>query len=301
MVFGPRHCYVCNSNTVEKKDFAKHMQDHAKDLEKFKFSNSTSDYCRTTCKICGKVSLISNMRTHSKEKHSMVITEYKKKYNQEFYDIVEKVFHKCGICKLPLLLDSDVVAAHLTGNKTTHNMTHKEYNMKFMVLKNQMKNQNNSQTTNQKLGDAHTIQRSLKHLDLKSFDLKVIRGTQDNHNNAQEVDNGILGNHHPSKPAGVSLTVGKVQDTETTDNMECDEVVGKTGEQNNVLVSEDINSTPDPIRRSSNQMIQNENEEMTLTVQTFRSFIASITEPGLDPTSFPAIEKILAMVSTENI
>ena len=90
MAFGPKHCYVCNSNTVDKKDFAKHMQDHAKDLDKFKFSNSTSDYCRTTCKICGKVSLISNMRIHTKEKHSMVITEYKKKYNQEFYDIVEK-------------------------------------------------------------------------------------------------------------------------------------------------------------------------------------------------------------------
>ena len=296
MVFGPRRCYVCNSNTVDKKDLAKHMQDHAKDLDKFKFSNSTSDYCRTTCKICGKVSLISNMRTHTKEKHSMVITEYKKKYNQEFYDIVEKVFHRCGICKLPLLLDSDVVAAHLNGNKTTHNLTHKEYNMKFMVLKNQMKNQN-SQTTNQKLGDAHSIQRSLKHLDLKSFDLKVIRDTQDNHNN----DNGILGDHHLSKPAGVSLTVEKVPDTETTDNMECDEVVDKISEEDNVLVSEDIDSTPDPIRHSSNQKIKNENEEMTLTVQTFRSFIASITEPGLDPTSFPAIERILAMVSTENI
>ena len=296
MAFGPKHCYVCNSNTVDKKDFAKHMQDHAKDLDKFKFSNSTSDYCRTTCKICGKVSLISNMRIHTKEKHSMVITEYKKKYNQEFYDIVEKVFHRCGICKLPLLLDSDVVAAHLNGNKTTHNLTHKEYNMKFMVLKNHMKNQN-SQTTNQKLGDAHSIQRSLKHLDLKSFDLKVIRDTQDNHNN----DNVILGDHHLSKPAGVSLTVEKVQDTKTTDNMECDEVVDKISEEDNVLVSVDIDSTPDPIRHSSNQKIKNENEEMTLTVQTFRSFIASITEPGLDPTSFPAIERILAMVSTENI
>ena len=296
MAFGPKHCYVCNSNTVDKKDFAKHMQDHAKDLDKFKFSNSTSDYCRTTCKICGKVSLISNMRIHTKEKHSMVITEYKKKYNQEFYDIVEKVFHRCGICKLPLLLDSDVVAAHLNGNKTTHNLTHKEYNMKFMVLKNHMKNQK-SQTANQKLGDAHSIQRSLKHLDLKSFDLKVIRDTQDNQNN----DNGFLGDYHLSKPAGVSLTVEKVPDTETTDNMECDEMVDKISEEDNVLVSEDIDSTPDPIRHSSNQKIKNENEEMTLTVQTFRSFIASITEPGLDPTSFPAIERILAMVSTENI
>ena len=64
----------------------------------------------------------------------MVITEYKKKYNQEYFDIVEKVFHKCGLCQLPILLDSDMVASHLHSNKATHNMSHKEYNLKYMVL-----------------------------------------------------------------------------------------------------------------------------------------------------------------------
>ena len=145
MAFGTRHCYVCDADNVDKKSFAQHMKDHSQDLEKFKFSNSSSDYCRTLCKICGKALQITTMRQHTKNDHNMVITEYKKKYNQEYFDIVEKVFHKCGLCHLPILLDSDVVASHLHSNKATHNMSHKEYNLKFMVLQQQTKVQRNNQ------------------------------------------------------------------------------------------------------------------------------------------------------------
>ena len=38
---GTRHCYVCDSDNVEKKAFAQHMQDHSHDLEKVKFSGIT--------------------------------------------------------------------------------------------------------------------------------------------------------------------------------------------------------------------------------------------------------------------
>jgi hypothetical protein len=34
------------------------------------------------------------MRAHTKKEHGMQITEYKAKFNQFFYDIVEKVFHR---------------------------------------------------------------------------------------------------------------------------------------------------------------------------------------------------------------
>ena len=48
------------------------------------------------------------------------------------YDIVEKVFHRCGICQLPILLDSDAIASHLGNNKVTQKMSHKQYNENFM-------------------------------------------------------------------------------------------------------------------------------------------------------------------------
>jgi hypothetical protein len=74
------------------------------------------------------------MRSHTKSEHSMAITEYKAKFNQFFLDMVEKIFHGCGICGLPILLDSDTVASHLSSNKPTHQMSHADYNKKFMNL-----------------------------------------------------------------------------------------------------------------------------------------------------------------------
>ena len=63
----------------------------------------------------------------------MTITEYKAKFNQNYYDLVELVLHVCGICGEYLLLDSDYVAQHLRSNNL-HNMTHANYNAQYMTL-----------------------------------------------------------------------------------------------------------------------------------------------------------------------
>ena len=75
------------------------------------------------------------MRGHTKKAHNMVITDYKKEYNQHYYDLIELILHKCGICEEYVLLDSDEIAKHLKmKTPVNHDITHGNYNAKFMKL-----------------------------------------------------------------------------------------------------------------------------------------------------------------------
>lgn len=130
MVFGSRHCFVCDA--VNITDFPQHMSNHVDDLKMFKFSNNTIDNCKTACKVCGEVFPLTSMRNHTKSRHNLPITEYKAKFNQQFFDIVEKVFHRCGLCELPILLDSDSIASHINSSKNSHPLSHREYNERFL-------------------------------------------------------------------------------------------------------------------------------------------------------------------------
>ena len=133
-----RRCYVCESE-VEMKTYAGHMDNHEEDLKIYRFSNDLADVCQTSCKICEKTMSVQRMRAHTKSEHQMVITEYRAKFNQNFFDLVEKIFHRCGICSEALLLDSDVISSHLNNNKNSHRMTHKAYNETFMQYNNNIK------------------------------------------------------------------------------------------------------------------------------------------------------------------
>ena len=132
MGIGTKHCYVCDTD-VNKDVFKTHQDDHKDILKTMKFSNNTNDSARTACKICGKVFQVPRMRGHTKSAHGMVITEYKSKFNQHYYDLVEKVLHQCGICGEILLLDGDVIAHHLY-KKVSHSISHKDYNAKYLTL-----------------------------------------------------------------------------------------------------------------------------------------------------------------------
>ena len=122
-----KHCYICD-NEIDKKEFKLHQLQHMEDVKLFKISNDMSDACKTACKICGKVIPISRVRGHTKLAHGMVITEYKMKFNQHYYDLIEKVLHKCGLCEEIFLLDSDCIAQHIK----THKISHKDYNSRFI-------------------------------------------------------------------------------------------------------------------------------------------------------------------------
>ena len=86
-------CYVCDSNQIDD-NVVQHMDSHSEDLKMYKFSDKMIDCCKTECKLCGQLTPLQQMRAHTKKAHGMQITEYKTKFNQMFYDIVQKVFHR---------------------------------------------------------------------------------------------------------------------------------------------------------------------------------------------------------------
>ena len=46
--------------------------------------------------------------------------------------LIQRVIHKCALCKELVILDSDTIAVHL---KSKHKgVSHKEYNAKYMVM-----------------------------------------------------------------------------------------------------------------------------------------------------------------------
>ena len=93
-ISGSRKCHVCDLDSVDKSNFKQHMEDHSEDLKKYKFSNNMIEGCKTACKLCGQIFPLQAMRSHTKNNHGMQITEYKTKFNQFLFDMVEKVFHR---------------------------------------------------------------------------------------------------------------------------------------------------------------------------------------------------------------
>ena len=130
-VMSGKACVVCE-DLVEPRALEKHMASHEAQLLTMRFSNNMRDAVKTKCVVCEKVAFVVNMRMHVK-KHQMTITEYKsQKLDKKGYTLVERVMHKCGLCKEVMLLDADAIASHLHKHKGT---THKAYNEKFMNQK----------------------------------------------------------------------------------------------------------------------------------------------------------------------
>ena len=103
------------------------------------FSNNPADYNRVVCMACGakvKVKLpsllilrclfdfvqVHHMKKHL-ESHNMTLDQYKEMYGTE-WEYVKKVYHKCGICSVPMLFDLETLFNHLKKN---HQIKVKEY------------------------------------------------------------------------------------------------------------------------------------------------------------------------------
>ena len=84
---GSKYCYLCDTN-VAKNNYERHVEEHVDEWEKVTFSNNIKDICKTKCKLCGKPFSFPAWRVHTKSAHKITITEYKKKFNQHFYDII---------------------------------------------------------------------------------------------------------------------------------------------------------------------------------------------------------------------
>jgi len=86
------------------------------------FSNNPADYNRVVCMACGAKVKVHHMKKHL-ESHNMTLDQYKEMYGTE-WEYVKKVYHKCGICGVPMLFDLETLFNHLKKN---HQIKVKEY------------------------------------------------------------------------------------------------------------------------------------------------------------------------------
>ena len=277
-------CYF-SERFIVSKEFAVHQSSHANELEKVRFSNDMNDASKTNCKICGKILRISRVRSHTKSTHRMNITEYREKFNQHTYDLIEKVLHKCGICGELLLLDSDAIAQHLNSN-SSHNLTHAEYNAKFMTIMRP-----------DKLAKNFIKEESVDSLDTTAF----------NHFNGIARENGdkiepdaVRGsvsdvvNEHIVENICDTLT-SENDDTETDTNsnentrIKKEDCINSLIQDNSKVEVGDIN---DHIKTSTTDgtTVENTDDEVNSSHAEFRQFLGSQGLP-----SYPALEALLGM------
>ena len=121
-------------DSVERTAFRRCVEtEPKKDAIKIRYSNNMKDNVQSYCQICKIPQNFSKMRSHTKSKHSIGITEYKKKYGELTDNIAETVYHKCGICNKAILLDGDILATHAR----LHRISHKAYSDKYITLRKQ--------------------------------------------------------------------------------------------------------------------------------------------------------------------
>jgi len=142
------HCHLCDEKfrLENEESVAMHNLQHKEELEGIKFSNNMKDAVKTICKLCNVQQAMSRMREHTKKAHNVHVSEYKARYNiisDRGYEMVERIFHRCGICSHPFPLDSDLVAGHIRK----HGITHANYNAKYMVIKSNDPERKNKQSS----------------------------------------------------------------------------------------------------------------------------------------------------------
>ena len=94
------------------------------------YSNDLSEEVETLCKICSKTVRVSKMRHHTVNTHKINIKTYKERFGNHKQDLVREVYHKCGICEVDILLDSDYIKNH---SYDIHGVKQSVYNAEFLV------------------------------------------------------------------------------------------------------------------------------------------------------------------------
>lgn len=91
-----------NNLTDIKKDFKKKSSEKdRKEKENIcstKFSSSMKDAVKTLCQLCGLPVTLTAMRGHTKSAHALSIADYKDRYGNHRTQIIERIFHRCGLC-----------------------------------------------------------------------------------------------------------------------------------------------------------------------------------------------------------
>ena len=100
--------------------------------EQIRFSNDMKNACRTLCLVCHSSVQLTAFRGHTRRHHKITIEDYTKQYGNPKDSILEKIYHRCGLCARAILLNSDDIAFHL---RKFHKISHKEYNAIYIISK----------------------------------------------------------------------------------------------------------------------------------------------------------------------
>jgi len=95
------------------------------------FSNNKKDFCKVECKICGGVKQVSSMYYHVTRAHKMRIQDYNSKHGRYTARnlLTTTVYHRCGVCNMELLFDSQSISNHVIKK---HNMGVAAYSKQFL-------------------------------------------------------------------------------------------------------------------------------------------------------------------------
>ena len=97
-------------------------------IECKRYSNTMMDAVKTSCKVCNTHFTLSKMGKHTKKTHFLALPKYIEIYGQ--LDILEAVYHKCGLCSEVLMIDNNIIVSHL---KKKHTVPVDVYYAQFMT------------------------------------------------------------------------------------------------------------------------------------------------------------------------
>ena len=100
------------------------------------YSNNLDDLVKTFCCECDKAVTISGLEDHIQTHHKMTIKEYKQLYGNPRRQIIQLVYHQCGLCEQDILLDCNMLEKHV---RRSHEMEFREYSAKFLSAINDNK------------------------------------------------------------------------------------------------------------------------------------------------------------------
>ena len=92
-----------------------------------RFSNDISEAVQTTCAICQTAISLTDMQIHTRKSHNMSMTEYTGEYGQ--MEIVDLVYHKCGLCSFVMIMDRKTIMNHVRK----HGFTFSNYGIAFIT------------------------------------------------------------------------------------------------------------------------------------------------------------------------
>ena len=257
-----KYCYIC-------KEFSKHpslkvhQKTHENEIKTLRKSDHMKDAVQSACKICLKHVKVTDMRSHTKKAHDLTITQYKSRYSQQYFDLVELVLHQCGICGEFLLLDSDYIAQHIKSGGH-NNITHGNYNNLYIKL------QGPSRNTRSDIGP------KMKN---KKQNVSSVSSSQ---STASREDESIIKRLNNCN----NLIIHRKSEAEKSFQMSENSL--RLAEKSPEMSKKPCDNVP-PVRVA--------NEPNPVCVASFREFLDSISVNGSSTLRFPALEALLCFDS----